>query len=64
MSDQPAKPFPTDAKADALVRIVHPTLAARKLGVTVDEVLARRRELGLPPVSEQFPKAKNARVHR
>jgi hypothetical protein len=50
------KPPPWTERADALVRIAHPKIAATKLGITINEVLARRDELGLPPVNEQFPK--------
>ena len=50
------KPPPWTDRADHLVRVVHPDLAAEKLGVTVAAVLARRAELGLPPVADQFRK--------
>ena len=50
------KPPPWTDRADALVRVVHPDLAAAKLGVTVAVVLARRAELGLPTVADQFHK--------
>jgi hypothetical protein len=35
------------SKADHIVRLFEPTVAAAKLGVTVDIVAARRAELGL-----------------
>jgi hypothetical protein len=41
-------------KADALVRVVHPALAAERLGISVEAVTARRAELGLPSVELQF----------
>jgi len=53
--------IPTTPNADALVSVVHPELAAEKLGVTVKQVLARRAELGLPPVDEQFAKSERGR---
>jgi len=56
MAMQPSKTCPTTPKADALVRTVHPEFAAEKLGVTVKAILARRSELGLPSVEQQFPK--------
>jgi hypothetical protein len=43
-------------KADALIRVTHPDFAALKLRVPVESILARREELKLPPVEEQFPK--------
>jgi hypothetical protein len=47
----------TDAdRADAVIRIAHPKFAAEKLGIPIKQVLARRDELGLPPVAEQFAK--------
>ncbi len=42
------KPFPATPRADDLVRTVSPELAAAKLGVTVKQVLARRKALELP----------------
>ena len=58
------KEIPTTPKADALVRIVHPELAAEKLGVTVKQVLTRRAELGLPSVEVQFAKPGQGRHAR
>jgi len=49
------KPPPWTDRADALVRVVHPDLVAAKLGVPVAVVLARRSELGLAAVEQQFP---------
>jgi hypothetical protein len=43
-------------KADALIRVTHPDFAARKLRLPLESILARRKELQLPPVDEQFPK--------
>jgi hypothetical protein len=43
-------------KADALIRVTHPDFAALKLRVPLESILARRDELKLPPVAEQFPK--------
>jgi len=49
------RPPPWTDRADGLVRVVHPDLAAVKLGVPVAMVLARRAELGLAAVEQQFP---------
>jgi hypothetical protein len=41
-------------RADALVKVVHPTMVAELLGISVEAVIARRAELNLPPVEKQF----------
>jgi hypothetical protein len=51
----PWKPPPWTDRADALVRVAHPDFVAVKLGVPVAMVLARRAELGLAAVEQQFP---------
>jgi hypothetical protein len=43
-------------KADALVRVTHPTFAAQRLRLPLEMILARRQQLNLPPVDEQFQK--------
>lgn len=47
---------PWTDKADALIRVTHPDFAAQKLHLPLESILARRKELELPPVDEQFPK--------
>ena len=47
------------ARADLVIRIASPEVAAEKLGRTIKEVLARRQELGLPvPLSVRERRAK------
>jgi hypothetical protein len=42
------------ARADLVIQIASPEVAAEKLGRTVESVLARRQELGLPdPLSRR-----------
>ena len=48
--------FRWSPRADALVRIASPEVAADRLGIPVADVLVRRDVLRLPPVDEQFPK--------
>jgi hypothetical protein len=54
------KPFSDEERADLAIRILHPTMAAEKLGLTVAAVMRRRTELGLPAVEEQFRKWGNS----
>ena len=56
MLREPLKPFTDDQRRDMLIGIAHPKVAAEKLGIPVSRVLARRQELGLPSVEEQFAK--------
>jgi hypothetical protein len=53
------RPPPWTVRHDLIVRTLHPTLAAEKLGVVVELVKKRRKFLRLPTVSDQFtdPKA-------
>jgi hypothetical protein len=49
----PMEPKPTDPavwtdRHDLLIKVASPEVAAEKLGRTVESVLARRKELGLP----------------
>jgi hypothetical protein len=55
------KPFSDQERADLAIRILHPKMAAEKLGLTVAAVLRRRGELGLPAVDEQFAKGRQER---
>jgi hypothetical protein len=48
-------------KADALVRVVHPTIVAERLDVSLESVLARRTEVGLPTIEHQFARRKKHR---
>jgi hypothetical protein len=57
------KAFTAQDRADTFIRIAHPTIAAERLGITVKEVLARRAELGLPPVEVQFAKGEQGAKH-
>jgi hypothetical protein len=57
------KSYTTGDRADAFIRIVHPTIAAERLGITVKQVMARRAELGLPPVEVQFAKGEQGAKH-
>jgi hypothetical protein len=50
------KPFSEQDRADLAIRILHPKMAAEKLGLTVSAVMRRRTELGLPDVDGQFQK--------
>jgi hypothetical protein len=61
MKDQPANKAAWTAQADLVIQIASPEVAAEKLGRTVEAVLARRLELGLPdPLSprERFARQK------
>jgi hypothetical protein len=55
------KPFSEQDRADLAIRILHPKLAAEKLGLTVAAVMQRRTELGLPEVDAQFAKRERAK---
>ena len=48
MKPEPTKDTAWTAQADLVVQIASPDVAAEKLGRTVEAVLARRQELGLP----------------
>jgi hypothetical protein len=50
----------TDHK-DLIVRIVSPEVAADKLDRSIDAVMARRRELGLPDPTPDFTSAAKQR---
>ena len=56
--------FRRSPRADSLVRIAHPEVAAERLGIPLADVLARREALRLPPVDVQFPKQPRKRVGR
>jgi len=47
-------PPPWTERHDSAVRTLHPTLAAQKLGVSVKVIEARRKQLKLPPLADQF----------
>gem|GEM_PF-6950280 len=51
MSDSPP---PWTERLDTAVRTLHPANAAQKLGVSVRVIKARRKQLKLPPVADQF----------
>jgi hypothetical protein len=61
MTIRPSQPLTDPKRADALIRVVHPDLAAQRLGLTVEQVLARRVALGLPLVAEQFAKPRRGK---
>ena len=48
------RPPPWTERTDSIVRTLRPNVAAKKLGVTVRLVMARRDELGIPDVDAQF----------
>jgi hypothetical protein len=52
------RPPPSNDRADAIVRTLHPEVAAKKLGISVAQVTARRTELGVPSVKAQFAEVK------
>jgi hypothetical protein len=52
------RPPPWNDRADAIVRTLHPEVAAKKLGISVAKIEARRVELGLPTVQAQFADVK------
>jgi hypothetical protein len=62
MPREPLKPFRKEERADAVIRVVHPAIAAEKLRISLAEVLSRRRELGLPTVDEQFTRPLRGRL--
>jgi hypothetical protein len=54
MPEETLKPFSAAQRRDLVISVLHPKLAAEKLGIPLSRVLARRGALGLPPVKVQF----------